>query len=577
MINLLNLKKYTMKKCIIFIIFWGVALPGKKAVAQTISSLFYAQNYWDPNRHFGGQLETYWNDIVASGVKYMRIGGIAYDAVNNSPAGTTYLWTSADLASGTGSIIAEMRSYNIEPIIQVPIDITKTIAQNATAAATLVNDINNTYGRNIIYWEIGNEPNGQYAGTNHYDADTAIAHYIKNVSTAMKGVSGQSGIKIIGPSLSFYDAARYGHFLGGANDISGSGTNGYYIDYIDFHTYPFQNECYWQKSAANCSGSTAVTRTDVIGYIEAATKFKANLGDLVSKISAVGRTSTLKISITEANISYEQDRSARGVTDLGPGSFLGGQFWAEMMAASMEKGVALISFWSVIEGSSTNTYLSDIGYIGSETTEKRSTYWHYKLLSDNFKGTYLPNVLGNTGNYKAFGYSNSATNEIGVLIMNQNLGSSPTRATDTHTKTFNINFSSATPSGTYDMKFSFAGGGISEYHCTITVETTMLLVFDASTGALKRKETYSLRDALRTEDTGTLTNITNVSPTYLYDNYSDPSPLLSDITIGTGATVTAGFNKTFTATNSILLNGPYSSNGKTLNLLVDHNTCYSNP
>ena len=55
-------------------------LSDEKISALVISSKFYAQNYWVPTQApYFGQLQNYWNEIVASGVKYMRVGGKAYD------------------------------------------------------------------------------------------------------------------------------------------------------------------------------------------------------------------------------------------------------------------------------------------------------------------------------------------------------------------------------------------------------------------------------------------------------------------------------------------------------------------
>ena len=536
-----------------------------------ISSTINSQNYWDPNRSpFTGQLGgtggTWWSDVQASGVKYMRVGGIAYDA----NATGHHVWTSTELASGTGSIIAEIRSYNIEPIIQVSIDVTKTIAQNATAAATLVNDINNTYSRNIIYWEIGNEPDGQYSGGNNFSTDAQIQAYIQAISTAMKGVAGQSGIKIIGPSLSSYNSTRYGNFLGGSADITGSGANGYYIDYISFNIYPFQDETFLQGS----------TRADVISNITTASAghFKYDLADLITKIGASGRTtSNLQIAITEANISYQQDvtnSGTRGPEGIGPGSFLGGQFWAEMIGAAMEKSVSFMSFWSVIEGYSGNTYLTDIGYIGTETSQNRPTYWHYQMVAENFSGTYFPNISTATGqtNFKAFACSTAT--ELHVLIMNQDQQSP--RGSDNSTESFVVNFDGTTPtSGT--MRFAFAAGNTTTYSgglqsgiytCSIQKETSMFLAFNKTTGQLTQNKVYSLQDALRPNDVGPNSaggTTATINSQALYTNYNSAN-VYTNIAIGVSTGITAVTNNVFQFTNTATVTGPFSS-GTTYNTL----------
>ncbi|HET6243807.1 MAG: hypothetical protein H0V01_11525 [Bacteroidetes bacterium] len=215
-----------MKKTIYFLIFIGLTGLAKEILAQQpISQLFYAQNYWMPSLGHGGQLESYWTDIKASGVKYIRIGGKAYD-------GST-MWSNPVLLE----IIDTIRARGFEPIIQVPIRTDQSISQNAINDSSIVHEINVNKARNIIYWEIGNEPNDAYSSP--YNSNATIAEYIKKVSTAMKGALGQSGIKIIGPCLSYYDYPKYASFLGGVDNITGSGANGYYIDYVGFNTYPF--------------------------------------------------------------------------------------------------------------------------------------------------------------------------------------------------------------------------------------------------------------------------------------------------------------------------------------------------
>jgi hypothetical protein len=283
-------------------------------------------------------------------------------------------------------------------------------------------------------------------------------------------------------AFSYYDFSRYSDFLTGTtNNITGSGANGYYIDYIGFNTYPFQGESVVQGS----------TRADVIDYIEEPYQYRAILNDIISKIPS-SRTGNLKIAVTEANISAEQDRTNKFASGIGPGSFLGGQFWAEMMAVSMEKEVEFISFWSVIEGSSGDNRLTDLGYISSETSQKRSTYHHYSMIANNFKGAFLPNLFsGNDNEHKAFAYKTTAGNEIGVIIMNQQQGS-----TD---NTFSISFDNTAPTSGKDIGVKLAGGisGASKFDCRIPKETTYFLKFtvSGSTVTLIEHKEYGIEQA----------------------------------------------------------------------------------
>jgi hypothetical protein len=217
--------------------------------------------------------------------------------------------------------------------------------------------------------------------------------------------------------------------IGGTADITGTISPGlYYVDIISFNIYPFQTETYWQTGHA---GGTPITRADVVGYLRSTNRFADDLDHLASLINTAGRTGTLDVAVTEANISFEQDRSNRGVGDLGPGSFLAGQFWAEMLGVAMEKGVKFVSFWSTIEGTGGNTYLTDIGYLGTELSDsdpspsnvKRSTYYHFEMIANHFKGE-VATATYSASNFKVFA-SKHCTGPV-VLLMNQETSSSIT-------------------------------------------------------------------------------------------------------------------------------------------------------
>jgi hypothetical protein len=449
--------------------------------SQTISNTFFAQNYWMPNRApFTGQLQSWWPEIQSSGVKYMRIGGKDYDG--------TDMWSLGDPSYiEINAIIDEIQAKGIIPIIQVPIDDNLSAAANASICADYVDNINNTNSQGIVYWEIGNEPDGSYSSVSTFNTTAGIESYIKTVSTAMKGVTGQSSfIKIIGPSLSYYDYTMYHALMdGGANDITGSGPNGYYIDVIAFNTYPFQDEAFVQSS----------DRNDVISYIKSNDQYEDILDDIVDYIPAA-RIGNLKIAITEANVSVNQDRLNKGASGIGPGSFIGGQYWADFMGESLEWGVEFVAFWSVVEGTSGNNYLTDIGYISSETSQKRSSYWHYHMMANNFAGTFLNNdyngTLANSAEHKAFGYVNTVLDEFGILIMNQSLTYPGGTNFD---NSFTINFNNTNPSsGDIRIKINESTTTTS-YSCRIKTESTSLLIFDATTGLLKRRIDYSIDDA----------------------------------------------------------------------------------
>lgn len=621
------------------IILTGIVLSILSDIsAQTIPANFFGMNYWMPYNYINtpsGQTAPYPNGVADfsniqtlvkdAGASFIRIGGNGYDE-SGTAIGT--LTTDNDYIAAMSKVLVVNPNANF--LVQIPFEWGITTAN----ARVLVANVE-AYRLSLapapiptVYYTIGNEWD-IYPTTKNCTTAVQIRDNIKAYALEMKKEHTYN-IKIVGPSLtSFYAKDGAGttylmqSLIGGAADITGiipagngNASGKPYIDVVDYHTYA--GGCNGDMSTScsggcpnslSCLGSSNWTsyRDRSIDYpnggANVANGFNQELSDaliftgvnglrkLISDANTLnGRTSSypLTFAITEMNVTHKNPPTAggtngweNGVLGIGCRSFFAGQYWADMISSILKNGGSLPEFvmpWSIHESSGNGTTydlsMTSGTASSSVTPQPLSTYWHYQMVAKNFAGTYLPNSYTNSANYKAFAYNNSATNEIGVLIMNQLMGSNPTRATDTHTKSFKINFSSTSPSGIYDMKFAFAGGGIAEYNCNITVETTMLLVFDATTGALKRKQTYSLRDALRTTDTGALTNIPTST---IYDNYTDPAPLYSDITIGNGASITAGYNKVFTATNSIKLNGPFSSNGKTLSLLIDHATCYSNP
>jgi hypothetical protein len=173
--------------------------------------------------------------------------------------------------------------------------------------------------------------------------------------------------------------------------------------------------------------------------------------------------SSVQIAITEANICHinnvpgddnipmmgDNVNTTPGADNLltgtGANSFLAGQFWAELLGFTLEKNLEVVNFWSVREGDPSSYYKTDVGYIGSEENNKlKPTYWHYQMVANNFRGTLLATSC-TAGNYKAFSYKNTALNEIGVLVMNQDQ-TFPTGPD--YGKQFRVNLDGTTPSVT---------------------------------------------------------------------------------------------------------------------------------
>src|SRR5215213_3425711 len=93
------------------------------------------------------------------------------------------------------------------------------------------------------------------------------------------------------------------------------------------------------------------------------------------------------MAVTEANVNYS-NTTTDSLTGTGARSFIGGQWWAEMLGTAMNQGVDFVTFWSTIEGSTTNG--NELGFIGADGTTKRPSYYHFQMLAQNFRGNASP-------------------------------------------------------------------------------------------------------------------------------------------------------------------------------------------
>ncbi|HET6243586.1 MAG: T9SS type A sorting domain-containing protein [Bacteroidetes bacterium] len=163
----------------------------------------------------------------------------------------------------------------------------------------------------------------------------------------------------------------------------------------------------------------------------------------------------------------------------------------------MEKQVESMAFWSVIEGEPGDTYETDIGYIGTELLQKRSTYWHYKMMADNFKGTFFPSVSVNQPNIKAFAAKSS--DRIVVMILNeQNSGS----------LAFKVRLDNTGSVGAgLDIAFNVTGATAGANHVStvnIQNQSTVLLIFNCK-GAISERYDYTLSNAINDQGPQTIT------------------------------------------------------------------------
>lgn len=577
-----------MNKKIIFFVFALTFFLSNSQAQVAIKSTLFGQNAWYINvfntnvNVFSAGFDARLSDIAASGVEYIRIGGI--DA-NFFPL---YSWnvgaftiTSNTQVERLTHLIDVIRAAGMKPIVEVgfnpllnyydgitcsDVSTLNNVSQTnqATIAGNLVDYFNNSstgiYKLDpIVYWIIANEPDLSKNCNPHRGLDlgaqtsaTTIASYVQEFATKMKDKD--PTIKIIGSELASFgndNGSSGGTYYNPSNKImddlinnpvnassimgqitTGNGINKYFIDVISFHYYP------------NLS-----VRADVISNpSNLQNGFKGNITDdningnqwksIVEMISdnSTGRTlsgsTAIGIACNEFNLenaetSFDESTGAgysNMIKGVGSRSYLGGQWMAEVLCYAMNSDwVEFMNPWSAQEGDCTDGkgYISGCG----NNNAKRPAYWHYQMVANNFTGTYLPNVstAGGQTNYKAFAYQTAT--EVGVLIINQSTQSP--RGSDNTTEGFTINFNGTTPA-TGPMKFSFSTAGTytggAYTGCAIQKESTMFLKFNNS-GAITYNEVYTLQDALRgASDVGPNTWVGGTFPTIstqaLYTAYS---------------------------------------------------------
>lgn len=443
------------------------------AKAQPISNHYFGQNAWMPdsigNVKKYGQLDSKWPEIKASGAQIIRFGGISAD--KNMPTNYQYV-----------KMIDKIRAQGMEPVMQVPFNKGQ---YSAAQAAAIVKYVNVTMGRNVKYWVIANEPDLAY----QYTSAGQVSWYLKSFATAMKAQD--PTIKTIGPETAWYNSNII-HGLttpGGPDDVTGKDANGrYYIDYISFHMYSF---------------SGTQTRSQVLTDLTAQYRFDWNLGELNNRIAACntahGRSGTnaVKVAVTEANVGF-LNPSSDNLYGTGANSFVGGQFWAELLAIGMKRGVDFINFWSVVEGNNTQY---NIGYVDYVTGAKKPVYYHFQMMAQNFNGTYI-NGTDNQANVKAFGARNNAGQTV-VMILNQD---------QSVNYNYSVRLDGSAASGTNPLKINVNSGIAKEYTGAINNQATQVLVFDGA-GNIVKKIDYKLAGNADANLAPTVTNYTATSNT----------------------------------------------------------------
>jgi hypothetical protein len=432
----------------VYYILISILISAPYLSAQPISPLFFGQNAWMPdsigNKRYWGQLHNKWNDIQQSGAAVIRFGGIAPD--QEKPNNFQYL-----------RMIDSIRNKGMEPILQVPYYNGK---YSAAEAAEIVRFINIEKKKNIQYWIIGNEPDHVYK-LNH---SSQVAPYIRAFSFAMKDKD--PSIKIIGPETAWYNSSIINGLTtpGGTDDITGKDSKGRFItDIISFHTYPFDGT---QK------------REDVISHLMSPHRFNDNLKSLSARIRSCNNhhnrigSQELKISVTEANINYRNIESDN-LNGNGVNSFIGGQFWAEVIGIALSHEVEFINFWSVIEG---NNNSLNIGYIDKFSGKKQPVYHHFKLLADNINGNFS---LGTSNNnlVKTFGSKDSSV--VCVMVMNQS---------NSNNYNYILNLNKSLPATSHTIKLTTDANINASYTDHIQNQSSVMLLFDHKGNLLKKCE-----------------------------------------------------------------------------------------
>ncbi len=588
------------------------------------------------NINAGGKLNNYWNRALPgqnyvkdSRVYFMRYGGIQ---VENECLIDGAIGSNSDLDKTLHDYIRKatiMNADGITPMLTLPLKFVGTMnsfGAVAAQAAILVKNVNDSLkARNIPvvkYWVYSNEP--EDSGFHLYDDSTAaktihdyiVAFYnaitpVWNANASSWGVTA-ADLKFVGPELYNYDNYNHGtgkvnrlieQLTGQYNQLAGA-TNAHdirpYISVFSWHLYSFNSE------ADSTVGIPKPTRANVVNSLKLGAP-KVGGGTSNPFLTDVNQIKgwlppTIDVAITEANICHKNDINPGdgynvtddGITGNGANSFIGGQFWAEMMSYSMEGKVKFLNFWSGLEGCNGGAgctdplYKTNVGYLNSDPSKfgglggKKPSYYHFKMLSDNFhgnfhRGNYFHNAANpsptftNGNGIKTFASVEPAG--IKIMILNQN---------DSAYK-FRINFNGSTVVGADTIRLQFPNissdpnisGTIQSNHLyyptatdtaykKIAGRSTVLLTFDCN-GIFQSRQDYSEADA-----------IGNNPPHYtiIGNTPVDPSMLAAENLIncghpGIGGTInsnTTYSNTTVYVSNDILITG--GSELKFVNCLV---------
>jgi hypothetical protein len=408
---------------------------------------------WRDKDQQGGEAYRFWPKLKEAGVKFIRIGGLAYD---ENPPSTTQIISWLDSIQKIGA----------QAMIQVSIN------QTPQQCAELVRKVNIEQKRKVKIWAIGNEPWIQKR--DDYPNGNVPAKYVmdywKPRATAMKLVD--PTIKLAGIDECKWHEQLYDSLIGGSRDITGKDENGnYYIDIVNWHHYNY-------GSSPNTKTRDQLINDALILPNSFADACIARVNYANTKNNRTG-ANALQWMQSENNVTWKNptDKSVYGVHTR---SFIAGQYIARVYGAMMQKGALSSVHWSMYEGGSGDS--TDFGmFDGAPNYYPRSWYYHVKMIGNYFSGTYLP-ATTNLQPYQAvIACKNSA--KICVMIMNQNA---------TANYQFTVGLNNAV-SGTSALKVLVPAGVAKEYVSPVTIkaQSTVMLVFNTS-GDLVERHTYSV-------------------------------------------------------------------------------------
>jgi len=425
------------------------------SVSQVISPLLYGQNAWMPkaigNYVVNGSLDKHWGKLKDCGIKFVRVGGTSNDG--NLPTNAQFI-----------ALVDSIRRIGAEPLLQVPYN---NGSYSETTAANTVRYLNITMGRNVKYWTIANEPDGNYSMT----TPTPIATYFKRFATAMK--LADPTIKIVGPDLTYLYSSIYSSLIGGADDITGKDVNGnYMIDVVAFHCYRGYGGL--QTRANVTTDAPAKFKTDattVTGLINAANTKNARTGD-----------NKLSWAVTEFNVNYKNP-TTNDAAGVGSHGFLNGQYWAECIGYAMQYSALAFMPWCVHESSGNRTSY-DVGFLdGANGQYPRSSYYHLQFMAVNNKSNFATST-DNQSLVKVVS-SKDATGTT-VIILNEE---------ETTSFLYTVRLNTGTVTGTSTLKINVDKSLAIEYTPTAPIpsQATHVLIFD-NLGNIQKIIEYKLSD-----------------------------------------------------------------------------------